>query len=92
MCLSREYTDETFTRLKPQPSQYKSNGILGPILYAETNDKIQVVFKNNASIPLNILAEGLECFSECLYLPASNRSVTSASYVLPGMLITGKAI
>jgi len=30
--LYREYTDETFARLKPRPAEWESSGILGPIL------------------------------------------------------------
>jgi hypothetical protein len=42
-----------------------------------------VVFKNNASIPLSILAEGLTYLTD-FYMPSGNASVTSASSVLPG--------
>src|SRR5262245_33016617 len=28
----REYTDETFTQLKPRPAEWETAGILGPIL------------------------------------------------------------
>src|ERR1700732_1168332 len=30
----REYTDDTFTHLKPRPSEWEHTGILGPILRA----------------------------------------------------------
>ncbi len=41
------------------------------------------MFKNNASIPLSILAEGLTYLTD-VYMPSGNASVTSASSVLPG--------
>jgi hypothetical protein len=41
------------------------------------------VFKNNASIPLSILAEGVTYITD-IYMPTGNASVTSASSVLPG--------
>ena len=41
------------------------------------------MFKNNASIPLSILAEGLTYLTD-FYMPSGNASVTSASSVLPG--------
>jgi FtsP/CotA-like multicopper oxidase with cupredoxin domain len=47
--LYREYTDDTFTRLKPRPPEWEHTGILGPILRAEVGDTIHILFKNNAS-------------------------------------------
>ncbi len=47
----REYTDATFTTIKPRAAQDAYLGIVGPILYAEVGDTIKVVFKNNATHP-----------------------------------------
>ncbi len=47
--LYREYTDATFTNLKPRAPEWEHTGILGPILRAEVGDTIRVVFKNNAT-------------------------------------------
>ena len=47
--LYREYTDDTFSNLKPRASEWEHAGILGPILRAEVGDTIRVVFKNNAT-------------------------------------------
>ncbi|HEX8710243.1 MAG TPA: hypothetical protein VF730_00130, partial [Terracidiphilus sp.] len=52
----REYTDDTFTRLKPRAPQDAYLGLLGPILHAEVGDTIKVVFKNNAARPYGIHA------------------------------------
>ena len=41
----REYTDDTFTKTKEHPTYL---GILGPILRAEVDDTIKIVFKNLA--------------------------------------------
>ena len=57
--LYREYTDETFARLKPRPAEWKSSGILGPILRAEVGDTIRVVFKNNATHPYSMHPHGV---------------------------------
>jgi manganese oxidase len=57
--LYREYTDETFTRLKPRPAEWESSGILGPILRAEVGDTIRVVFKNNATHPYSMHPHGV---------------------------------
>lgn len=45
----REYTDDTFTHLKPRPAEWEHAGILGPILRAEVGDTLRIVFKNNAT-------------------------------------------
>jgi hephaestin len=57
--LYREYTDETFTKLKPRPAQWEHTGILGPILRAEVGDTIRVVFKNNATRPYSMHPHGV---------------------------------
>jgi hypothetical protein len=45
--LYREYTDATFSKLKPRAPDWEHLGILGPFLRAEVGDTISVVFKNN---------------------------------------------
>ncbi len=54
--LYREYTDGTFTTLKPQPS---SLGTLGPVVRAEVGDTIIVHFKNNARFPFSVHPHGV---------------------------------
>lgn len=55
----REYTDETFTTLKPRPPEWEHLGILGPLIRAEVGDTIKVVFKNNASRPYTMHPHGV---------------------------------
>jgi len=55
----REYTDETFTKLKPRAPEWQHAGILGPILRGEVGDTIRVVFKNNATHAASIHAHGV---------------------------------
>jgi FtsP/CotA-like multicopper oxidase with cupredoxin domain len=55
----REYTDATFTKLKPRPPELAYLGILGPVLHAEVGDTIKVVFKNNASRPYSMHPHGV---------------------------------
>jgi len=55
----REYTDETFTTLKPRTPEWEHAGILGPIIRAEVGDTIRVVFKNNATHPASIHSHGV---------------------------------
>jgi len=47
----REYTDATFTTLKPRPASEQYLGILGPVIRAEVGDTIRVVFRNHAHRP-----------------------------------------
>jgi len=55
----REYTDATFTALKPRPPEWEHAGILGPILRAEVGDTIKVVFKNNGTHPYSMHPHGV---------------------------------
>jgi hephaestin len=55
----REYTDETFTKLKPRPPEWEHAGILGPVLRAEVGDTIRVVFKNNSTHPASMHSHGV---------------------------------
>jgi FtsP/CotA-like multicopper oxidase with cupredoxin domain len=55
----REYTDATFTRLKPRPKEWEHLGFLGPLLRAEVGDTIQVVFKNNLRFPVSMHPHGV---------------------------------
>jgi len=52
--LYREYTDATFTTLKPRPVEDAYLGILGPTIRAQVGDTIKVVFKNNSSFPASV--------------------------------------
>ncbi len=54
-----EYTDATFTELKPRAPEDAYQGILGPILHAEVGDTIKVVFKNNATHPYSMHPHGV---------------------------------
>jgi manganese oxidase len=54
-----EYTDATFTKIKPRAPEEQYLGILGPILRAEVGDTIKVVFKNNATHPFGMHPHGV---------------------------------
>jgi FtsP/CotA-like multicopper oxidase with cupredoxin domain len=54
----REYTDGTFSKRVVRPEDAYM-GLLGPTIHAEVGDTIRVVFKNDASIPTNIVPRGL---------------------------------
>ncbi len=57
--LYREYTDDTFTRLKPRLPEWEHTGILGPILRAEVGETIRILFKNNATRPYSMHPHGV---------------------------------
>jgi FtsP/CotA-like multicopper oxidase with cupredoxin domain len=55
----REYTDASFTHLKPRPPQDAYMGFLGPVIRAEVGDTVKVVFKNNTRFPARIVPQAL---------------------------------
>jgi len=55
----REYTDATFTTLKPRSPQDAYLGLVGPILRGAVGDTIKVVFKNNATHPYSMHPHGV---------------------------------
>lgn len=55
----REYTDETFTKLKPRTADQEYLGMLGPVLRAEVGDTLRVVFRNNATRPYSMHPHGV---------------------------------
>jgi Multicopper oxidase len=64
-----EYTDATFTKLKPQPDWL---GILGPMIRAEVGDTIVVEFLNRSQAPHSIHPHGLRYDKDdegAMYLP-----------------------
>lgn len=70
----REYTDPSFTTLKPQ-GPAEQMGIMGPTIHAEVGDAITVVFRNNTRFPVGIHPHGV------LYAKASEGAhyVTNAA-------------
>ncbi|XP_062998189.1 hephaestin [Elgaria multicarinata webbii] len=55
----REYTDGTFRTPKNRSNGEEHLGILGPFLWAEVGDVLNIVFRNNASRPFSIHAHGV---------------------------------
>jgi len=73
----REYTDATFTTLKPRPPDLAYLGILGPLIRAEVGDTVKVVFKNNTRFICSMHPHGL------MYDKASEGAYYSAGLGLP---------
>ena len=83
----REYTDATFTTLKPRAPEWQHLGILGPVLRAEVGDTIRVIFKNNATRPYSMHPHGVfyEKGSEgSVYDDGSSAADKANSIVQPG--------
>ena len=57
--LYREYTDASFTTLKPIPLKWRHLGLLGPPIHAEVGDTIRVVFKNQTRFPASVHPHGV---------------------------------
>jgi hephaestin len=57
--LYREYTDSTFSTLKPRGEDWEHLGYLGPLLRAVVGDTLRVVFRNHASHPYSIHPHGV---------------------------------
>lgn len=55
----REYTDATFTKLKPRSAEDQYLGILGPVLRGAVGDTIKILFKNNGSHPYSMHPHGV---------------------------------
>ena len=82
----REYTDATFTKLKPRATGWEHLGILGPVLRAEVGDTIRVVFKNNATRPYSMHPHGVfydKASEGSVYEDGSSASDKSNSVVPP---------
>ncbi|XP_067898713.1 ceruloplasmin [Heterodontus francisci] len=68
----REYTDKTFTKQKERTTKEKHLEIQGPLLQAKVGDKLKIVFKNLATRPYSIHAQGVKTDS------------ATVKYTLPG--------
>ena len=87
----REYTDATFTTLKPRPPQWEHLGILGPLIRAEVGDTVKVVFKNNTKIICSMHPHGLAYSKEyegALYADGLSNEEKGGARVLPGKTFT----
>ena len=55
----REFTDSTFTTLRPRDAAWQHLGILGPLLRAVVGDTIRVAFRNNTPYPASVHPHGV---------------------------------
>ena len=57
--LYREYSDSSFTTLKPRPPEWEHLGFLGPLIRAEVGDTIRIVFRNQTNYPASMHPHGV---------------------------------
>ena len=55
----REYTDSSFTQLKPRGEGWEHLGILGPLVRAVVGDTIRIVFRNHTDLRLSVHPHGV---------------------------------
>uniref|UniRef100_A0A8C7ACL2 ferroxidase n=1 Tax=Neovison vison TaxID=452646 RepID=A0A8C7ACL2_NEOVI len=67
----REYTDGEFVEIKARPPREKHLELLGPMVHAEVGDSILIIFKNKASRPYSISAQGVADMESGKQLQAS---------------------
>jgi FtsP/CotA-like multicopper oxidase with cupredoxin domain len=54
----REYTDATFSTLKPRAAGWEHLGMLGPLVRAVVGDTVEIVLKNRTTRPVSIHMHG----------------------------------
>lgn len=82
-----EYTDATFTTLRPRTAEWEHLGILGPLIRAEVGDTIKVLFKNNAKFLCSMHPHGLAYTKEsegALYSDNASAEAKKGDGVPPG--------
>ena len=87
----REYTDATFTTLKPRPPKWTHLGILGPLLRAEVGDSLRVVFRNKTHLTVTMHPHGLEYKKDAegaLYADGTHGAAKADDRVPPGGTFT----
>jgi manganese oxidase len=87
----REYTDATFTHLKPRPPEWEHLGILGPLIRAEVGDSIRVVFRNNTHLSVSMHPHGLEYKKDAegaSYNDGTSGTVKADDKIAPGATFT----
>lgn len=57
--LYREYTDASFSTLKPRSNADQHLGMLGPVIRGVVGDTIKVVFRNNLDRPASVHTHGV---------------------------------
>ncbi len=91
--LYREYTDATFTTLKPRPAEWQHLGMLGPMVRAVVGDNVEIVLKNKTTRPVTIHMHGFRYKKDAEgapYVDGTGASVKGDDDVQPGHTYTYK--
>jgi FtsP/CotA-like multicopper oxidase with cupredoxin domain len=84
----REYTDATFTTLKPRPKAWEHLGYLGPLVRAEVGDTIKIVFKNNLTFPASVHPHGVFYEKTSEGAPYNDGVDATKKFAAPGAIET----
>ena len=81
-----EYTDSTFSTLKPRAAEWEHLGLLGPAIHAEVGDTIQIFFKNNGTQNYSLHPHGVfyEKASEGAYYNDGANDPSHNGVIAPG--------
>ncbi len=83
--LYREYTDATFTSLKPRSAEWAHLGALGPLLRAQVGDTIRIFFRNRTDRAYTMHPHGVFYEKDSEGAPyADDDGVTNGDAVPPG--------
>jgi FtsP/CotA-like multicopper oxidase with cupredoxin domain len=80
----QEYTDGTFTTLKPRPAAWAHLGMMGPLIRAEVGDTVVVHFRNCASTPYSMHPHGVSYLRDSEGTPYPDATGVEAGIVPPG--------
>jgi len=79
-----EYTDSTFTTVKPIASEWQHLGVLGPVIRANVGDSIVVHFKNNTTIDADLHVHGLAYAKSSEGSPYNDGTDGEGTVISPG--------
>jgi FtsP/CotA-like multicopper oxidase with cupredoxin domain len=89
--LYQEYTDASFTTLKPRPAAWQHLGFLGPVIHAVVGDEVRIVFKNDLDRPVSVHMHGLrydKASEGAPYADGTNAAQQGDDAVPPGTTYT----
>jgi hephaestin len=75
----QEYTDGTFTRVKPRPAEWRHLSFLGPLIRADVGDTIRVVFRNRVGFAANVHPDAV------LHGPDAQNALSAATPTSEGL-------
>lgn len=87
----REYTDASFTTLKPRAPEWEHLGILGPLIRAEVGDIVRVTFRNRTNGFFNMHPHGLAYDKDsegALYNDGTSGAAKADDLLRPGTTYT----